>query len=218
VLRDCALSALRNGALLGAIIFGSACHAPATLPSERDSADIALFRAVVLAIKDDVGPEVLAIDPRPLIAGREVTRARDNTRAPVSSKEIGARLAVLQDLGVGVTSDDGSFGTCPSVMVPPPPPPGINRKTTECPKSRSLVANVALPRPGGAYVPRGAGAYLPNLSAEQQGLNDEDQVAVRALVTFRGPEGASMTGYDFVMAREASGWKLVKKVAVFWVE
>jgi hypothetical protein len=43
-------------------------------------------------------------------------------------------------------------------------------------------------------------------------------VAVRALITFRGPEGASMTAYDFVMARDPVGWKFVKKVGLWDVE
>lgn len=214
------LSATRGKyALFGVAVIFSACRVAATPVSEPEWFDRALFSAVVATIIEDVRADPVSIDPRPLIADGEVTRASENTRAPVSSEEISARRAVLRDLGVAEAKDDGSFGTCPSVMVPPPPPPGIDRKKSECPKSRSWVANIGLPRAGGAHVPRSGGANLPNLSVrEGEGSNENGQVAVRALMTFRGPEGTSMTGYDFVMAREGNAWKLVKKVALFWVE
>jgi hypothetical protein len=141
-----------------------------------------------------------------------VLDAYDKTRAPVSAKQLAARRAVLNDLGIPETSDDGDYGDCPGVMVPPPPPPGIDHKKTGCPKFRSFVANIGLPRAGGAYLPS------PGAIDEREIGKTKGYVAVRALITFRGPEGFSKTAYDFVMVRDANRWKLVKKVALFFNE
>jgi hypothetical protein len=182
------------------------------LREERNSSDTGLFREVVLAIKEHVGPEPLAIDPRPLIADPAVLDAYDKTRAPVSAKQIAARRAVLYDLGIPETSDNGGYGDCPGVMVPPPPPPGVDRKKISCPPTRSFVVNVGLPRPGGAYLPP------PGAIDERKIGLANGYVAVRALVTSRGPEGVSRTVYDFIMARDSRRWRLVKNVALFFFE
>jgi hypothetical protein len=202
----------RKHAFLGLMILGLACRAPAMLSAGRTSSDLALFREVALAIKEHVRPDPLAIDPLPLIADPAVLSHRNNTRAAISAKELDARRGVLHDLGIPEISDDGDWGNCPGVMVPPPPPPGIDRKKTGCPKSRSFAVTVGLPRAGGAYLP-------PPGAVDQREIDKgKGYVAVRALITFRGPEGMSMTAYDFVMARDPSGWKVVKKVGLWDVE
>jgi hypothetical protein len=177
------------------------------------SSDPALFREVVLAIKEHVGPDPLAIDPHPLIAKADVLSHRDDVRAAISASQLDARRAVLRELRIAETSDDGDWGSCPGVTVPPPPPPGVDGKKTGCPKSRSLTVSVGLPRAGGAYLPPPMGAIDERAIGQANGY-----VAVRALITFRGPEGAEMTAYDFVMAREGAGWKLVKQEALFFLE
>lgn len=209
---DLSLGEAQNYGFFSVVIIGLACQAPATPGSERDSSDPALFREVVLAIKEHVGPEPLAIDPRPLIADPAVLYARDDTRAPASANEIASRRAVLHDLGIPETSDNGGYGDCPGVMVPPPPPPGVDRKKVSCPPTRSFVVNVGLPRPGGAYLPP------PGAIDEREIGRAKGYVAVRALVTSRGPEGVSKTAYDLVMARDSRDWKLVKKVALYFFE
>ena len=197
---------------LGALVIASACRAPVTLGGQQDSQDLRLFREVVLAIKEQAGPTPLAIDPRPLKADPSVLSHRSNTRATLPAKELDARRAVLHDLGIPEVSDDGSFGECPSVLVPPPPPPAVDRKKVACPKYRSFTATVGLPRAGGAYLPP------PGAVDEREASKGKGYVAVRALITFRGPEGAQMTAYDFVMARVTSGWRVVKKVGLWDVE
>jgi hypothetical protein len=140
-----------------------------------------------------------------------VLHAGNKTRAPVSSGELRARQVVLRDLGIRETSDDTGFGTCPGVTVPPPSPPAVDRKKTECPQTRSFVASVGLPRAGGAYFPNGE-------VDEREVGKTNGHVSVRVLITSRGPEGASRTAYDFVMARDGNRWKLVKKQALSYVE
>lgn len=198
---------VRRQSWVGAIIVGAACsryHPPVLAQPELN--ERGLFKEVVIAIKEHVGPDSLAIDPRPLIPSPTVLGVSPATLALITAAELDARRAVLREMKVGEGTYTG-FGNCPGILVPPPPPPEVDTRKERCPKDRSVSGAVALPRVGGAYLPPG---YIDQREAGRA----EGHFAVRVLLTWREPGGASMTAYDFVMARDSAEWRLVKKVGL----
>ena len=174
--------------------------------------DTALLTAIVRAVRSEAGPLRLFVDPRPLRPDSqlfEVTRAKFGRTSP---EVLQAREAALRNMHVepGDAVALGGNARCPGIFVLPERP-GHNPHA-QCPGERRYVVAVGLPRPGMGRLPNG-GVYDRDRMLAAEGYS-----AVRVVRTIVTPEGSSLAYYDYVMQKQAGGWKFVQAAGLLHVE
>ena len=196
---------------------GPRLERPAIVIGPQDTAllahakDTSLLVAVVRALRSDAGPLPVVVDPRPLVAKSELFDVARGF-ATVPETTLRARERALR--GGGAESGDavalGQNSSCPGILFSPGR--GDENPHARCPKRAMYVAAIGLPRPGTAR-PSPVEVYDPVRMRAAEGY-----WAVRVVRTIVGPRGSSVSHNDYVMQRDALGWKFIKAVPLLYTE
>jgi hypothetical protein len=174
------------------------------------AADTALLTAVVRAVQMDQGRLKLLVEPRPLRADPLIVESTMRTIARVPSGILRLREAALRRMGIGLVDAVRVEAdmTCAGILVPTLPTDSVSPHAG-CPAKEVGVVAIGLPRAGTA---RSTGGKVYDLRSREAA---DGYSAVVVLVTKLERGGSSVTGYDYLMKREPSGWRFVEAVARF---
>jgi hypothetical protein len=183
--------------------------------STSAAADTSLLSAILKAAISEAGRVELRVDPRPLVADSELGDVQPGLIVPVSPAVLRRRTAVIRAAGLR-TIDATKVGqnlTCRGVFVIDSPD-SLGNKTRHvgCPKEPLDVLAVALPRPGRDVLPRDE-VYDRDVERAARGY-----WAVRVIQTSLGPGGSSLKASDYVLAKRAGSWVVVKIVVLSYSE
>ncbi len=194
----------------------AASHAAGGQQSTSAAADTSLLSAILRAAISDAGRVDLRVDPRPLVADSELGSVQPGVIVPVSPAVLRRRTAVIRAAGLR-TVDARKVGQnkdCPGMFV-------IGKRDwfgiptnshDRCPKEALDVLAVALPRPGRDVLPGGE-VYDRDVERAARGY-----WAARVLQTSLGPGGSSLKASDYVLARRAGTWVVIKIVGLAYSE
>jgi hypothetical protein len=178
--------------------------------------DASLLSAILRAAISDAGQVDMRVDPRPLIADSELFDVQSDLIVPVARSVLRRRTAVIRAAGLRTVDATkvGQNKDCPGVFVMGRPDSlGIPAKSHgRCPKEAFDVLAIALPRPGADALP-GDEAYDRDTESPARGY-----WAARVIHTALGQGGSSVKASDYVLARRAGKWVVVKIVVLAFSE
>jgi hypothetical protein len=183
--------------------------------STNAAGDTNLLSAILKAAIADAGREELRVDPRPLVAHAELYTVQSEDIAPVSRAVVRRRTAVIRAAGLRTVDATkvGQNKDCPGVFVIVQHDSLGNSNThAGCPKEAFDVLAVALPIPGRDVLP-GDEVYDRDVERAARGY-----WAARVIQTNLGPGGSSVKASDYVLAKRAGSWVVIKIVGLMYVE
>lgn len=178
--------------------------------------DAQLLSAILKAAISDAGRADLRVDPRPLVANRELETVEPGAIAPVSALVVRRRTAVIRAAGLRTVDATrlNQNSDCPGVFVIDEPDSlgHTDDKHVGCPKESFAVLAVGPPRPGSAVL-AGDGVYDRGSGTAARGY-----WAARVIRTSLGPGGSSVYASDYVLAKRAGMWVVIKIVGRSYTE
>ena len=183
--------------------------------SNSAAADTSLLSAILKAAKSDAGKGDLRVDPRPLVADAGRYTVQPEAIAPVSPIIVRRRAAVIRAAGLR-TADatrENQSKDCPGTLVIEHSDSlGRTNSHAGCPEEPYSILAVGLPRPGSKVL---AGEEVYDRDVESAALG---YWAARVIRTSLGPGGSSVHASDYVLARRAGSWVVIKTVGLMYVE
>jgi hypothetical protein len=180
------------------------------------AADTSLLSAILRAAISDAAGEELRVDPRPLVADTEIYDVHPQAIARVSPAVMRRRTAVIRAAGLRTVDATkvGQYKDCPGAFViGKPDSHGTPTNSHDrCPQEAFNVLAVALPRPGRDVLP---GDEVYDRDVERAGRG---YWAVRVIQTKLGPGGSNLKASDYVLARRAGTWEVIKIVVLAFSE
>lgn len=179
------------------------------------AADTSLLSAILQAAVSDAGRQVLLVDPRPLVAFPKRNDVHQEAIAGISPAVTDLRTAVIRAAGlrtvdatkVGQTMDcRGIFAIGGTDSL------GQSDYHAGCPKEAFDVLAIALPRPGCGVLP-GEEVYDRDTETAARGY-----WAARVIRTTVGPRGSVVYSADYVLAKRAGSWEVIKIVGLLYLE
>lgn len=183
--------------------------------STSAASDTSLLSAILKAAISEVGPVELRVDPRPLVADSAVYGVEPQVIAPISPAVLRQRTAVIRAAGLRTVDATkvGQNKDCPGVFVIIQHDLLRNPNThAGCPDKSFYVLAVALPRPGRDVLP-GDEVYNRDVERAARGY-----WAARVIQTNLGPGGSSVKASDYVLAKRAGTWVVIKMVGLMYAE
>jgi len=200
---------------IGSLLTLVASQSAGAQESINAAADTSLMSAILRAAISNGGRTDLRVDPRPLVANGELYTFESNALAPVSAPDVRLRSAVIQAAGlrtVDATSANQSKN-CPGVFVIGKPDSlGDSNSHAGCPKEVFAVLAVGLPRAGSKVL---AADEVYDLATETVARG---YWAARVIRTSLGPSGSSVYASDYVLAKRAGAWVVIKIVGLMYTE
>lgn len=200
---------------VGAFLTIAATHAAGGQQSTSAAADTSLLSAILKAAISDTRGE-LRVDPRPLVADSELGDVQPDLIVPVSPAVLRLRTAVIRAAGLRTVdaTNVGQNKDCPGGFVMSKPdslgnPTNVHER---CPKEVFYVLAIALPRPGRDALP-GNEVYDRDAERAARGY-----WAARVIQTLLGPAGSNLKQSDYVLAKRAGTWVVIKVVALAFSE
>ena len=185
----------------------AATHAAGGQPSTSAAADTNLLSAILRAAISDAGRVELRVDPRPLVADSELYDVQPGAFFPVSPAVMRRRTGAIRAAGLR-TVDATKMGQnkdCPGIFV-------ISKRHDRCPIEALDVLAVGLPRPGRDVLP---GDQVYDRDVERAALG---YWAARVIRTGLGQGGSSLYASDYVLAKRAGRWVVIKIVGLAYSE
>lgn len=177
----------------GAIIFFAACAHPRLRAGLTASVsdDATMFGIAVDTLVKSWG-DSLSVSPWPL--GRETDEFDPTTARPDSAwtKVAGERRLALRGRPTRIVDDVAASG-CPLGFLSAEIQAG-------CPDRKQTLVAIGPPRPLGGEIPH------PNATS----VSSPRHRAMRVIVTFAGPHGASRMSYDFFFEETSTGWRYLE--------
>lgn len=202
---------------VGALVMIAATCVASGQQSTGIAADTSLLSAILKAAISDPGRGGgdLRVDPRPLIAEGGIG-VYPETFAPVSALVVRLRTAVIHSAGlrtVDATKVNQNI-ECRGVFVRDQRDSlgHLHDVHAGCPKETIDVLAVGLPRPGSSVL---APDKVYDSATE---MAARGYWAARVMITTLGRGGSSLFASDYVLARRAGTWVVVKMVGLSYSE
>lgn len=200
----------------GVFVTIAASHVAGGQQSTSAAADMNLLSAILKAAISDARPEELRVEPRPLVADSELGDVQPGLIVPVSPAVLRLRSAVIRAAGLRTVDATkvGQNKDCPGGFVWSKPdslgnPTNVHER---CPKEVFYVLAIALPRRGRDDFP-GNEVYDRDTESPARGY-----WAARVIQTYLGPAGSNLKEADYVLAKRAGTWAVVKIVVLSFSE
>ncbi len=180
--------------------------------------DTEVLSLILKAAISDAGRGDLRVDPRPLIAdAAELYTVQSEAIAPVSALIVRRRTAVIRAAGLRMvdTMIVNQSRNCPGALVISEPDSLghiDDRHVIGCPEEPFAVLAVGPPRPGSAVLP-GDQVYDRDAETAARGY-----WAARVIRTTLGHGRSSVYAADYVLAKRAGTWVVIKIVGLMYVE
>lgn len=200
---------------VGAFFTIAASQVAAGQQATSAAADTSLLSVILKAAISEAGRLELRVDPRPLVAFPEQYDVQPEAIARISPAVARRRNAIIRAAGLR-TVDATKVGLnedCPGVFVMGRPDSlGHSDTHAGCPKEAFYVLAIALPRPGRDVLPVDE-VYDRDTETAARGY-----WAARVIRTNVGPGGSSVYASDYVLAKRAGSWVVVKIVGLMYTE
>jgi hypothetical protein len=178
------------------------------------AADTSLLSAILRAAISDAGRQDLRVDPRPLVAFPKRNDVHPAAIAEISSAVTNLRTAIISAAGLR-TVDAVKVGQtldCRGIFAIGATDSLGHSYHAGCPTEAFDVLAIALPRPGCDVLP-GDEVYDRDTERAARGY-----WAARVIRTSVGSGGSVVYSADYVLAKRAGSWEVIKIVGLMYLE